>query len=834
MRRALGVVAILLGFVSLQTSSAQSEALEGKALQTVEGFVAERLYSIPKERGGSWVSMTFDDRGRILASDQYGGLYRVTLPGSEGEDLEVETLDLDIGEAQGLLWAEGGLYVVVNGAGQYSSGLYRIEDDDGDGELDGVERLSSFDGSGEHGPHAVVLGPDKTSLYVVAGNHTNLPPLKSSRVPLHWSEDLLLPRRPDPNGHAVGKMAPGGWIARSDLGGEGWELVASGMRNAYDLAFDRDGELFTFDSDMEWDIGLPWYRPTRILHVTSGAEYGWRHGSGKWPVSYPDSLPGVVGLGPASPTGIVMGTDSSFPDRWSRALFVGDWAYGIVYAVHLEKKGSSFTGSFETFLQGEPFPVTDMAFGPDGALYLTTGGRRLQSGLYRVRWEGEGTEPSAEHVVSEDTQEAVTLRRLLESFHGRQDPAVVDLAWAALSHEDRWIRYGARTALEHQPPEQWAARALQEEEANRSVVSILALVRGGGGKWGEAIADRIQEWPLEEWDGDLLGDALRTLGLSWIRREGFSQSERIHWGYRLLSMYPRGDLETDRELTRLLVHLDAEGAGRVLLAAALATSSQEEQIFYADALSSLDEGWEGQDRLTYAIWMDRVSETWVGGHSVQRYGEEIASDVLSALPPEQKTFVEAIRRGRHPAEQNKSRTREDLSVPVTRDWAVDELLKTGKSGLSGRNYAPGQQAFVAARCAECHRLAGAGGSSGPDLSGLAGRYSFGDLLVSVVEPSAALSDQYQDTQLFMKDGSLIMGRLMEEKEDRLILRSTSPTSERIEVLLKDVEERRLSEVSSMPEGLINHLTEEQVLDLMAYLMAGGDPADDVYVSRQSP
>ena len=197
MRRTLGVVvAILAGFASLQASSAQSEALEGKALQTVEGFVAERLYSIPKDQGGSWVSMTFDDRGRILASDQYGSLYRVTLPGSEGEDLEVETLDLDIGEAQGLLWAEGGLYVVVNGAGQYSSGLYRIEDDDGDGELDGVERLSSFDGDGEHGPHAVVLGPDKTSLYVVAGNHTNLPPLKSSRVPLHWSEDLLLPRRP--------------------------------------------------------------------------------------------------------------------------------------------------------------------------------------------------------------------------------------------------------------------------------------------------------------------------------------------------------------------------------------------------------------------------------------------------------------------------------------------------------------------------------------------------------------------------------------------------------------------------------------------------------------
>ena len=50
------------------------------------------------------------------------------------------------------------------------------------------------------------------------------------------------------------------------------------MRNPFDIAFNHDGELFTYDADMEWDIGEPWYRPTRINHVISGAEFGFRNG----------------------------------------------------------------------------------------------------------------------------------------------------------------------------------------------------------------------------------------------------------------------------------------------------------------------------------------------------------------------------------------------------------------------------------------------------------------------------------------------------------------------------------------------------------------------------
>ena len=56
-------------------------------------------------------------------------------------------------------------------------------------------------------------------------------------------------------------------------------------------AFNKAGELFTYDADMEYDFNTPWYRPTRVCHVVSGAEFGWRNGAGKWPSFYPDSLP---------------------------------------------------------------------------------------------------------------------------------------------------------------------------------------------------------------------------------------------------------------------------------------------------------------------------------------------------------------------------------------------------------------------------------------------------------------------------------------------------------------------------------------------------------------
>ena len=221
--------------------------------------------------------------------------------------IDVEEVDLDIGQAQGLLWAFDSLYVVVNSVKQpNTSGLYRLRDTNGDDKLDRITTLKQFlnrthDGpaTGEHGPHAVVLGPDQ-KLYVVAGNFTNLPDgVRPNSPARHWAEDLLLERMPDGKGHDPNIYAPGSWVCRTDPDGKtlGSDRGGHAQRVRHRASI-TDGEMFTFDSDMEWDIGTPWYRPTRICHVVSGGEFGWRNGSGKWPTYYPDSVPPVARHGP--------------------------------------------------------------------------------------------------------------------------------------------------------------------------------------------------------------------------------------------------------------------------------------------------------------------------------------------------------------------------------------------------------------------------------------------------------------------------------------------------------------------------------------------------------
>ena len=138
-------------------------------LSLAKGFKAELLHVVPKGKQGSWVALTEDHKGRLIASDQYGHLYRITPPkiGDDASKIYIEKIDVPIGHAQGLLWAFNSLYVVVNGGGiaGHGSGLYRVIDTNGDDKLDKVETLKKINGGGEHGPHDVMLTPDKKNLY---------------------------------------------------------------------------------------------------------------------------------------------------------------------------------------------------------------------------------------------------------------------------------------------------------------------------------------------------------------------------------------------------------------------------------------------------------------------------------------------------------------------------------------------------------------------------------------------------------------------------------------------------------------------------------------------
>src|SRR4029079_12807412 len=297
-----------LFFIAIIFSSALGQARKGKRdpgpddgrppqatpveqIKVLKDFKVEPLYSVPRNEG-SWVSMCLDPQGRLIVSDQANaGFFRVTPPPA-GQDSppKVESINVDykwpdgtegvFSGAQGLLWAFDSLYVVINS--RNASGLYRCTDSNGDGELDKVELLRGLEGGGgEHGPHAVLLAPDGKSLFVVCGNQTRITEFSKSRLPPIWGEDHLLPRMPDGNGFMRGVLGPGGTIYQVDSDGKDWVVNTVGLRNEYDAAFNRFGDLFTYDADMEWDFNTPWYRPTRVCFAASGAEFGWRNGAGE-------------------------------------------------------------------------------------------------------------------------------------------------------------------------------------------------------------------------------------------------------------------------------------------------------------------------------------------------------------------------------------------------------------------------------------------------------------------------------------------------------------------------------------------------------------------------
>src|SRR5207244_13426486 len=97
---------------------------------------------------------------------------------------------------------------------------------------------------------------------------------------------------------------------------------------------------------------------------------------------------------------------------------------------------------------------------------------------------------------------------------------------------------------------------------------------------------------------------------------------------------------------------------------------------------------------------------------------------------------------------------------LVKEWKLEELVPVVERGLkSGRNFERGRQLYGAVACAACHRFVNEGGSVGPDLTGVIGRFSVRDVLESIVEPSKIISDQYQAINIRLKNGDVISGRI---------------------------------------------------------------------------
>ncbi len=805
------------------------EATAAAAIEIREGFAVERVYSVGRAQG-SWVAMCFDDRGRIYASDQGANLYRLSPPPlGSGAVPEVELVSEQWGHAQGLAFIQGALYVVQHGDHSEKNfrreSILRLRDTNGDDRLDAAETLFVFpqvtgDAANwyEHNVHAVVPGPDGKSIYVVSGDRNGLP-CERIRTPQHWNRDSW------DFGFEKEPYA-GGWVMKADLEGKHAEVICMGLRNSYDLAFNREGDLFTYDSDLEHDLGLPNYRPTAIRQILSGTDSGWAGRAGEmrwsWTPQWEEIQPPLVNLGPGSPTGVAFGYGAKFPARYEEALYVCDWSYGRMFAVHLAARGASYGAEVEPFLSAQGLPIADVAVSPrDGALYFLTGGRGTQSGLYRVTYRGgEPTERGAPVVPEAGARELATLRRELEVFHGGAKAGALAVLWPQLGHEDRAIRGAARAALEWQPVGEWKERALGEREPRAGLQALLALARstdGEVGVQGELLA------ALGRFDFARLGAEeqawyLRVLTVSAMRHGRYGEEVAARLRAGLEASLPTRDVRVNEELVAVCAALQSSGFIEPTLDLLEKSRTQEEEMIYSQALvgAAGSAAWtpQGRERF-FLLAADRVPH-WKGGASVRAVREGRMNAIVGMLSEEQrKGHAEAIG-----AAQKPPAVMAAIARPFVKEWKLEELGPLLEGGLKQpRDVERGRALFQATGCLACHHFRGEGGMAGPDLSRVGGRYSARDLLDNVLNPSKVINEQSGLLIYTLKDGRVIVGRTVNLAGDVMMVATNpmDPGGTELRFRTGELQSITASPVSFMPEGLLNTLSQEEVLDLLSYL-----------------
>src|SRR4030095_13078507 len=520
------------------------------------------------------------------------------------------------------------------------------------------------------------------------------------------------------------------------------------------MDFNTDGELFTYDSDMEWDAGLPWYRPTRVLHVVPGGEYGFREGNQKWPEYYEDSLPAAVDVGFGCPTGVKFGTKSNYPEKYHRAFFIMDWTFGRLLAVHLRPKGSTYTASnplksytypkgpessedVEVFLAGKGMPLTDLEFGKDGAMYFTVGGRGTQGGLYRVSWQ-----PNAEQRerarLEDESAKRTTPDRSAASDRGTLEKLIAggENPWRHLGSTDRFLRFTSRVALESQPRANWRPDPASEANPRAALTSLLALARVGSKEDQVLLLKSLAKYPLDSLDEELKLLKLRVIKVSFAR-QGRPDTDLVNLAIEKLGrQYPAKSRPLNRELSELLIWLGAPDAVEKTLGLLESAKSQEEQIWYACMLREA-QNWTPLQRERYFDWFPK-SRTFHGGNSFAKFINRIQDQALARVPEEE--------RGRLAELASKAPPAPPPFVPAVvrqfqKAWTMADFDGEFAKVANGRNLARGKEIFASTQCASCHHFGTDGGNIGPDLRGVGGRFQPRDILEAIIDSSKEVTEQ---------------------------------------------------------------------------------------------
>lgn len=928
-----------------KTRSERVSALEGR-FQTPEGFTVEQVAT--DEEIHSTIGITFDYKGRPVVASEKEGIFILEDEDGDGKFEKQIRYTGAVSTTMGMCFVEDGK-LLVQAAGITGPALYELTDTDMNDEVDMVRLVQKSDGPmGEHGPHAIRIGADG-DLYVLYGNHAHpARPVDPSSPLADPQEDFLLPRYVDPRGHANSVMVPGGTIQRVDPDNmkTSWQQVLGGFRNPYDFDINAQGEMMTFDSDMEWDLGLPWFRPVRVVHAIPGGDYGWRTGSSKIPTYQIDTLPSLDDIGRGSPVGVAFYEHHVYPARFRGAYLMGDWSRGRLRIVFPKTAGATYTGKTMDFVLGEPLNITDLDVGPDGFVYFTVGGRGTVGGMYRIRYTGESDQPAPStdgilRVLDQDMPrsawgrhailavkaemgeeawnkalrdsatdaslsdarrlhalealsvhgpkpDAAFLAKLLKDENAAvramavlllgadkdlndlqafvaplsdENPLVVRRAAEALVRQglspetpadvatpiakilkeqldngDRFARYSVRNALRRAPVATWRDAVLAMSPADNAIGfmegTLAAIYAATTPEDSDAIFGAIQGVDVAALSDEALLDYLRVVSLAYIRDKR-TEADRSALadaaGPILLAKFPNANHALNRELQTLLAHFETPGTIGALLAYLSTDLTQEDQIYTVYCLRTIESGWDRAQRDQLVAWFD-VGREIGGGASMEGYINNLWDATLALLPEDEQQLAEA-RKTKALEERREAALALMADLEESRDknasmelaqMSFEELanyLEYDPMAYKPGGLARGKNVFLRSKCADCHVFADIGKGGGPDLSTVASRFRRRDLLEAIMYPSKIVSDQYETVHVQLDDFTEVTGMVAGETENTLTL--ITITGDRVEIDKSTIEKREKSDQSGMPEGLLNTMSQDELVDLIKYLESGG-------------
>ena len=258
---------------------------------------------------------------------------------------------------------------------------------------------------------------------------------------------------------------------------------------------------------------------------------------------------------------------------------------------------------------------------------------------------------------------------------------------------------------------------------------------------------------------------------------------------------------------------------------------QEEQIEYARSLRALKAGWTTQTRTAYLEWFLKAAN-FRGGASFNKFIEFIRNDALSTFSEAENKELAALIEQKPVRKSAIENAGAIFAGRKENDYKLDELVAMANEGLNHkgsltegiirRDLENGRKMFGASACFTCHRFGNEGGMTGPDLTSASRRYSIKDLLEQIVTPSKEINEQFVPIEVVTDDDERFRGVIVNLNGDTITLNTdAADPNENKSIDRKKVVSIGTSKVSPMPVNLLNMMTKDEVLDLLAYMLNGG-------------